>query len=107
EVIRFKYGQPQVAIHNLAQYVAATLEVTLSPPVKPKDSWREEMQRLTATSVKSFRSVVNDDPDLVRYLRTVTPELELSRLVLGSRPARRTQVYNLSSLRAIPWVFAW
>lgn len=48
-----------------------------------------------------------EEPDLVRYLRTVTPELELSRLALGSRPARRTQVDDLSSLRAIPWVFAW
>lgn len=107
EVIRFKYGQQQVAMHNLEQYVAATLEATLLPPVKPKPEWREEMARLTQTSVKAYRAVVYDNPDLVRYLRTVTPEQELSRLALGSRPARRTQVDDLSSLRAIPWVFAW
>jgi len=107
EVIRFKYGHPQMAMHNLEQYVAATLEATLMPPVKAKSEWREEMARLTATSVKSYRSVVQENPDLVRYLRTVTPEQELSRLALGSRPARRTAVDNLASLRAIPWVFAW
>ncbi|HLR16739.1 MAG TPA: phosphoenolpyruvate carboxylase [Alcanivoracaceae bacterium] len=107
EVIRFKYGHPQIAMHNLEQYVAATLEATLMPPVKAKPEWREEMDRLTATSVKSYRSVVQENPDLVRYLRTVTPEQELSRLALGSRPARRTAVDNLASLRAIPWVFAW
>lgn len=107
EVIRFKYGQQQVAMHNLEQYVAATLEATLLPPVKAKPEWREEMARLTQTSVKAYRSVVYEHPDLVRYLRTVTPEQELSRLALGSRPARRTQVDDLSSLRAIPWVFAW
>lgn len=107
EVIRFKYGQQQVAMHNLEQYVAATLEATLQPPVKAKPEWREEMARLTQTSVKAYRSVVYEHPDLVRYLRTVTPEQELSRLALGSRPARRTQVDDLSSLRAIPWVFAW
>lgn len=107
EVIRFKYGQQQVAMHNLEQYVAATLEATLMPPVKAKPEWREEMDRLTAVSYQAYRSIVYEEPDLVRYLRTVTPELELSRLALGSRPARRTQVDNLSSLRAIPWVFAW
>ena len=107
EVIRFKYGQQQVAMHNLEQYVAATLEATLMPPVKAKPEWREEMDRLTAVSYRAYRSIVYEEPDLVRYLRTVTPELELSRLALGSRPARRTQVDDLSSLRAIPWVFAW
>src|SRR5699024_12004535 len=55
----------------------------------------------------AYRRVVYEHPHLVRYLRTVTPEQELSRLALGSRPARRTQVDDLSSLRAIPWVFAW
>ena len=43
----------------------------------------------------------------MRYLRTVTPETELSRLALGSRPARRKKDAGIGSLRAIPWVFAW
>ena len=51
--------------------------------------------------------MVQEEPELVRYLRTVTPETELSRLSLGSRPARRKQDAGISSLRAIPWVFAW
>ena len=46
EVIRFKYGRPAVAVFNLAQYVAATLEATLLPPRAAKPQWREQMLSL-------------------------------------------------------------
>ncbi|WP_323845843.1 phosphoenolpyruvate carboxylase [Microbulbifer magnicolonia] len=107
EMIRFKYGRPSVAAYNLEQYVAATLEATLMPPAAPRPEWRAEMDRLTEVSVDSYRQVVRDDPALVAYLRTVTPETELSRLALGSRPARRKPGGGVETLRAIPWVFAW
>ncbi|MCW8126054.1 phosphoenolpyruvate carboxylase [Microbulbifer halophilus] len=107
EMIRFKYGRPSVAAYNLEQYVAATLEATLMPPAEPRPEWREEMDRLTEVSVDGYRQVVRDDPALVSYLRTVTPETELSRLALGSRPARRKPGGGVETLRAIPWVFAW
>ena len=107
EMIRFKYGRPSVAAYNLEQYVAATLEATLMPPAEPQPEWRAEMDRLTEVSVTGYRDVVRDDPALVSYLRTVTPETELSRLALGSRPARRKPGGGVESLRAIPWVFAW
>ncbi|MFA0812317.1 phosphoenolpyruvate carboxylase [Microbulbifer epialgicus] len=107
EMIRFKYGRPSVAAYNLEQYVAATLEATLMPPAQPRPEWRNQMERLTDISVSSYREVVRDDPALVAYLRTVTPETELSRLALGSRPARRKPGGGVGTLRAIPWVFAW
>ncbi|MDF1781712.1 MAG: phosphoenolpyruvate carboxylase [Alcanivoracaceae bacterium] len=107
EVIRFKYGLPSVAAENLEQYIAATLEATLLPPCSPQPHWREEMNRLTQTSVKAYRDVVQKTPELVSYLRSVTPEQELTRLALGSRPARRKKDAGIASLRAIPWVFAW
>ncbi|AWF79697.1 phosphoenolpyruvate carboxylase [Microbulbifer sp. A4B17] len=107
EMIRFKYGRPSVAAYNLEQYVASTLEATLMPPAEPRSEWRAEMDRLTEVSVGNYREVVQDDPALVAYLRTVTPETELSRLALGSRPARRKPGGGVESLRAIPWVFAW
>ncbi|BBM00926.1 phosphoenolpyruvate carboxylase [Microbulbifer sp. GL-2] len=107
EMIRFKYGRPTVAAYNLEQYVAATLEATLMPPAQPRPEWRNQMDRLTEISVNSYREVVRDDPAFVSYLRTVTPETELSRLALGSRPARRKPGGGVETLRAIPWVFAW
>ncbi|WP_066960238.1 phosphoenolpyruvate carboxylase [Microbulbifer sp. Q7] len=107
EMIRVKYGRPSVAAYNLEQYIAATLEATLLPPAEPRPEWRAEMDRLTQASVGAYREVVQDDPALVSYLRTVTPETELSRLALGSRPARRKPGGGVETLRAIPWVFAW
>ena len=41
------------------------------------------------------------------YFRAATPELELSALNIGSRPAKRNPKGGVESLRAIPWVFAW
>lgn len=107
EMIRSKYGRPSLAAYNLEQYVAATLEATLMPPGEPRPEWRAQMDRLTEVSVERYREVVRDDPALVAYLRNVTPETELSRLALGSRPARRKPGGGVETLRAIPWVFAW
>ena len=50
---------------------------------------------------------MRENPHFVKYLRTVTPELELQMLPLGSRPAKRKVSGGIESLRAIPWVFAW
>src|SRR5690606_28567602 len=58
-------------------------------------------------SVQVYRQTVRENPHFVKYLRTVTPELELQMLPLGSRPAKRKVSGGIESLRAIPWVFAW
>ena len=67
------------------------------------------MDALAARSVEAYRGVVRDNPLFVPYFRTVTPEIELGPLNIGSRPARRPggKDDGISSLRAIPWVFAW
>jgi phosphoenolpyruvate carboxylase len=54
-----------------------------------------------------YRSIVHDNPDFVSFFETVTPVHEISRLRLGSRPARRGQAAGIEDLRAIPWVFSW
>lgn len=107
EMIRFKFGMHDIALRNLELYSAATLEASLLPPPEPKPEWRELMQQLTQHSVQIYRELVRGNPDFIRYLRQVTPELELQRLPLGSRPARRQTGGGIESLRAIPWVFAW
>ncbi len=107
EMIRFKFGLEAIAIQNLEIYCAATLKATLLPPPKPEQAWRDLMESMTADSVKIYRQTVREHPDFVRYLRTVTPELELQMLPLGSRPAKRAVGGGIESLRAIPWVFAW
>jgi phosphoenolpyruvate carboxylase len=107
EVIHAKFGFPGVAARSLEVYLSSTLEATLRPPPEPSAQWRAQMDALAATSRKVFQDVVNDER-FVTYFRAATPEAELSRLNIGSRPARRGGAKSgLDSLRAIPWVFAW
>jgi len=82
------------------------LEATLLPPPAPEPAWREQMDRLARDSLQAYRGVVREDPHFVSYFRQATPEQELGRLPLGSRPAKRREG-GVESLRAIPWIFAW
>ncbi|MGE8362538.1 phosphoenolpyruvate carboxylase [Pseudomonas sp.] len=106
EMIRFKFGLPDIAEQNLNLYLAAVLEATLLPPPTPEPAWRELMDKLAADGVTAYRSVVREHPQFVEYFRQATPEQELGRLPLGSRPAKRREG-GVESLRAIPWIFAW
>ena len=107
EMIRFKFGLPDLARQSMKIYTNAVMEATLLPPPKPKQAWRDEMDRLTSMSVKSYRDIVRGHEDFVEYFRSATPESELGKLALGSRPARRKQGGGVETLRAIPWIFAW
>ncbi|XKE46831.1 phosphoenolpyruvate carboxylase [Halomonas organivorans] len=107
EMIRFKFGQPEIALRSMEIYACAVLEASLLPPPAPEPAWREEMDRLAEVAHRAYVGVVREDPDFVPYFRSVTPETALSRLPLGSRPAKRRQEGGVETLRAIPWIFAW
>lgn len=107
EMIRFKLGLPAVAVETLNLYASAVLEANLLPPPVPKQLWREVMDRGAEMSCEIYRGVVRGEPDFVPYFRSATPEQELSKLPLGSRPAKRNPKGGVESLRAIPWIFAW
>ncbi len=107
EMIRFKFGNPDVAQRSLQVYMSAVLNATEFPPPKPSHAWRKHMDSLASTAVSSYRDVVRENSHFVSYFRAVTPELELGKLALGSRPAKRNASGGVESLRAIPWIFAW
>jgi phosphoenolpyruvate carboxylase len=107
EMIRFKFGLPEVAERNLKIYIAAVMEANFLPPERPEESWRATMNELAEQGVASYRAMVRDNPDFVSYFRAATPEQELGKLSLGSRPARRRSGGGIETLRAIPWIFAW
>ncbi|QSP96319.1 phosphoenolpyruvate carboxylase [Marinobacter salinisoli] len=107
EMIRFKFGLPDLAVQSLTLYTTAVIEATLAPPPQPEPDWRDTMDWLTERSLKAYREVVRERPDFVPYFRQVTPEQALGKLALGSRPARRKATGGVESLRAIPWIFAW
>lgn len=107
EMIRAKLGLSPIAIKTLALYTSAIFEANLMAPPKPKQSWRDAMQRIAEISCEHYRAVVRHDEQFVPYFRMATPEQELAKLPLGSRPARRAGSGGIESLRAIPWIFAW
>jgi phosphoenolpyruvate carboxylase len=111
ETIAFKYGLPGLARRNLEAAVAATLLTAVPDRIAEAPAGaRETMEAVSGAAGAFYRSVVWDDPQLPRFLRTFTPLDELTLLEIGSRPATRpeaTAAGELEALRAIPWVFAW
>ncbi|MDR1883890.1 MAG: phosphoenolpyruvate carboxylase [Prevotella sp.] len=107
EMIRFKLGLPDLAIKTLSLYTDAILEANLIPPPAPKQEWRDLMDELSVISCNSYQSLVRENPDFIPYFYQATPEAELARLPLGSRPAKRRPNGGVESLRAIPWIFGW
>lgn len=107
EMIRFKLGLPEIALSSLMLYASAILQANLLPPPNPKQAWRDIMDEMSVKSCQCYRHYVRDEPQFVSYFRAVTPEAELGRLPLGSRPQKRNKGGGIESLRAIPWVFAW
>jgi len=107
EMIRFKLGLPDVAVKSFNLYASAILEANLLAPPEPKKEWRELMDALSEVSCEAYRNVVSGEPDFVPYFRQATPELELGKLPLGSRPSKRNPNGGVESLRAIPWIFSW
>lgn len=107
EMIRFKLGLPEVAVNSFSLYASAILEANLLPPPEPKQEWRDLMNVLSEVSCEAYRNIVRGEPDFVPYFRQATPELELGKLPLGSRPAKRNPNGGVESLRAIPWIFSW
>ena len=107
EVIQQKYGYEPLAKYNLCSYIGAVSQASLNPPPQPKNSWRTLIEKMAEISKSSYRKNINQNSDFIKYFKTVTPHVSLSKLSIGSRPSKRKNVDNIQSLRAIPWVFAW
>ncbi|TCK07226.1 phosphoenolpyruvate carboxylase [Marinobacterium mangrovicola] len=107
EMIRYKFGMSDIAVRSLELYASSVLEASLVPAPEPKPEWRRLMDEMAETAHGLYRQFVWEEPDFVSYFRQITPEKELAKLPLGSRPSKRKVDGGVESLRAIPWIFAW
>lgn len=107
EMINQNFGHAERAERTLDIYTAAVLAEKQTKRPVPSAEWRELMHKLSEKSCAAYRKIVRGDERFVPYFRSATPELELSELKIGSRPAKRKASGGVESLRAIPWNFAW
>jgi phosphoenolpyruvate carboxylase len=107
EMITQNFGTQTSAERSLDIYTAAICREAFTKHTEPKKKWREQMDKISAASCAEYRFLVREEPRFVPYFRQATPELELGRMNIGSRPAKRNPKGGIESLRAIPWSFAW
>jgi phosphoenolpyruvate carboxylase len=106
-MINQNLGYSDRAERTMDIYTAAVLAEKLTVRTTAPQSWRDMMKELSQISCDAYRKIVREDARFVSYFRAATPELELTGLNIGSRPAKRKATGGVESLRAIPWIFAW
>ena len=111
EVLSAKFSLPEIAHRELELTGSAVLVSTLEPASGPDaerlERYGEVMTEMARRSAEVYRELVYGDPSLETFFHAATPVDEISRLQLGSRPARRRATRDIAGFRAIPWVFSW
>ncbi|MCC2597082.1 phosphoenolpyruvate carboxylase [Pusillimonas sp. MFBS29] len=114
EVIQGKYKDAEVGRWHLENFVAATLETSLTTGPNASQTEDKNMARfgkavsyMSDVAQASYRDLVYQTPGFNEYFFASTPILEISGLNIGSRPAARKATQKIEDLRAIPWGFSW
>jgi phosphoenolpyruvate carboxylase len=111
EVLSAKYSIPEIARRELELTTSAVLISALdaAAPHDPPHLGRyaEVMRLMAGRSEQIYRDLVYGDPDFSAFFHAITPVDDISKLQLGSRPAKRRRSTRIEDFRAIPWVFSW
>lgn len=111
EVLSAKYSSTEIAHRELELTASAVLATTRLARASVKlarlDTYEELLEKMARGSSEAYRKLVYGNADFASFFHAVTPIEEISRLQLGSRPAKRRSGQNIEDLRAIPWVFSW
>lgn len=111
EVISARYATTPVAHRELELAMEAILVRSTDAAAKwdpeQRSRYTAAVQAMADRSAEVYRGLVYGDPDFVTFFYEATPINAISRLQLGSRPAKRTASNRIQDLRAIPWVFSW
>ena len=111
EMLSAKFSLPEIAHRELELTTSAAL---VSDARSQRDDQPERQERFEAVaaemaevSTAAYRELVYGDADFADFFHAATPVREVSRLQLGSRPAKRRASARIEDFRAIPWVFSW
>ncbi|MEZ4631618.1 MAG: phosphoenolpyruvate carboxylase [Deinococcales bacterium] len=109
EALFERYGDIDLAHRHLEQVTHAFILSSAQEKANRfhlPEHYREALSQ-AAKKARAFYSGLLHAEGFLDFYHTVTPIEEISRLRIGSRPARRQGERSLSNLRAIPWVFSW
>ncbi len=110
EMISSKYLMRDIAKKSFEIFTSAVLLKTAFTKTNYEgnsfEKYLKQFESLSVTAFKSYRRLVRHQ-NFIEYFRTVTPIDIIERIEIGSRPPSRKKQTDISSLRAIPWVFAW
>jgi phosphoenolpyruvate carboxylase len=109
EVLTAKYAVAEIAHRELELAASATLTTGALAVTERQqmETFERVVEDMAEISASHYRTLVHEDPEFAEFFAAVTPLEEISRLRLGSRPARRGADNGIDNLRAIPWVFSW
>ena len=111
EMLSAKFSLAEIAHRELELTTSAALVSTLDRSARQQPErlrrWERAVAQMAEVSTAAYRALVYDDPDFADFFHVVTPVREVSRLQLGSRPAKRKASTRIEDFRAIPWVFSW
>lgn len=109
EVIASKYSNPVIAERNLELVISAMVHASLieNKSSQKQERWESVMQDLSQTAYQAYRDLVYETEGFIEYYQQSTPIDLISKMNIGSRPARRSASERIEDLRAIPWVFSW
>ena len=110
EVIGNKYGNKDAAYYNLEMLVSAAIDRMISrkeSDTNTSNRYENIMDQVVNRSYEIYRDLVFGDERFYDYFFESSPIKAISSFNIGSRPAARKTITEISGLRAIPWVFSW
>ena len=114
EVLASKYSLPELALYHLETMTTAVIQSSLlGSGFDRVEPWNQIMEELSVRSRAVYRALIYEQEDFVDFFHSVTPVDVIAQLQIGSRPSKRpgkgndSKKKDMSSLRAIPWVFSW
>lgn len=107
EMIFARYSNPETAVNELTLGLSGTLTASASVATGHEE-FADAMTELAHSGEAHYRTVTERTDGFFDYFYESTPIAEIGALNIGSRPGHRQPgERSKSSIRAIPWVFAW